>query len=71
MLKVAVWTKTVPRVELDQRARDACLRLERIEGQLVPPATATDSWFRRVVCLFSFGTSDGVSRVQANSRAAE
>src|SRR5215213_4731327 len=31
MLKVGVWNKSVPRVELDQRARDARLQLERME----------------------------------------
>jgi len=30
MLKAELWNKSVPRVELDQRARDARLRLERI-----------------------------------------
>jgi hypothetical protein len=60
MLKVDLWNKRVSRVELDQRARDARLRLELVERLLVPRATATASWFRRVVCLFSFGTpSDG------------
>ena len=63
MLRAKVWTRSVPRVELDQRVRDARLRLERVEWLLVPRATATTSWFRRVVCLFSFGTSKGVSRV--------
>ena len=63
MLRAKVWNKSVPRVELDQRVRDARLRLERIEWLLVPRATATTSWFRRVVYLFSFGTSEGVSRV--------
>jgi hypothetical protein len=63
MLKAKVWNKSVPRVELDQRVRDARLRLERIEWLLMPRATATTLWFRRVVCLFSFGTSEGVSRV--------
>ena len=63
MLRVKVWNKSVPRVELDHRARDARLRLERIEEQLVPRANATASWYKRVVCLFSFRTSGGVSRV--------
>ena len=38
MLKVDLWNKSVPRVELDQRARDARLQLERIERLLVPAA---------------------------------
>ena len=40
MLKVAVWNKSVPRVELDQRVRDARLQLERMEQLLVPRAAA-------------------------------
>lgn len=62
MLRVKVWNKSVPRVEINHRARDARLRLERIEEQLVPRANATALWYRRVVCLFSFRTSGGVSR---------
>jgi hypothetical protein len=31
-----LWNASVPRVELDQRVRDARLRLERIERLLVP-----------------------------------
>jgi hypothetical protein len=33
-----LWNANVPRVELDQRVRDARLRLERIERLLVPRA---------------------------------
>jgi hypothetical protein len=55
MLKETLWSQSVPRIELDQRARDARLRLERIERLLVPRASVTDSWFRRALCLFSFG----------------
>src|SRR3982751_3333252 len=31
MLKVEIWNKSVPRAELDQRARDARLQFERME----------------------------------------
>ena len=31
MLQVDLWNKSVPQVELDQRARDARLRLDRVE----------------------------------------
>lgn len=55
MQKANLWGKSVPRVELDQRARDARLRLEQIERLLVPRAAVTDSWLRRALCLFSFG----------------
>jgi hypothetical protein len=51
-----LWNKSVPRVELDRRARDARLRLERIERLLVPcVAAVTDSWLRQVLYLFSAG----------------
>jgi len=37
MLRKNLWNKSVPRVELDQRARDARLRLDQIERLAVPP----------------------------------
>ena len=49
--------KSVPRAEIDQRARDVRLRLEQIERLLVPRAAVTASWLRRVLYLFSFATS--------------
>jgi hypothetical protein len=64
MLRANLWNKSVPRVELDQRARDARLRLERIEGLLVPRAAATASRLRRVLCLFSFSRSGEGSRAR-------
>ena len=45
MLKVDLWNNSVPRVELDQRARDARLQLERIERLLVPRGAVTALWF--------------------------
>ena len=55
MLKVEVWNKSVPRVELDQRARAARLQIERMEQLLAPRIAMTTPWFRRVLCLFGFG----------------
>jgi hypothetical protein len=55
MLKASLRSKSVPRVELDQRAHDARLRLERIDRMLVPRAAMADFWLRRALCLFSFG----------------
>ena len=52
MLKAELWDKSVPRVELDQRAHDARLRLERIGRQLVPRAASTRSPRRRLLYLF-------------------
>jgi hypothetical protein len=62
MLKANLWSKSVPRVELDQRARDARVRLERIERQLVLRATSTHSSLRRLFYLFSSGISVSASR---------
>jgi hypothetical protein len=50
MLRAKLWNKSVSRVELDQRARDARLRLERIERQLLPRAL-TRSPLRRLLYL--------------------
>jgi hypothetical protein len=36
MSRQNLWKKSVPRVELDQRARDARLQLDRIERLAVP-----------------------------------
>jgi hypothetical protein len=47
MLRASLSNKSVSRVELDQRARDARLRLERIERLLVLRAAVTDTWLRR------------------------
>jgi hypothetical protein len=57
MLRANLCNKSVSRVELDQRARDARLRLERVERLLVLCAAVTDSRLRRVLWLFSFGRS--------------
>jgi hypothetical protein len=61
-MKLDLWNKTMPRVELDQRARDARLRLERMERMLVPRAAVAAWWFRRVLCLFSFGRPGEAAR---------
>jgi hypothetical protein len=56
MLKTILCNKSASRVEIDQRARDARLRLEQIERLLVPRAAVTASWARRALYLFSFAT---------------
>ena len=55
MLNVVRWYNGVPQAEINQRARDTCLRLERIERLLAPRAAVTDSWFRLALCLLGFG----------------
>jgi hypothetical protein len=67
-MRANLWNKSVPRVELDQRARDARLRLERIERLLVLRAAVTNSWLRSVLWLFSFGRSGEGSRARRTRR---
>jgi hypothetical protein len=67
MLKAIPCNKSMSRVEIDQRARDARLRLEQIERLLVSRAAVTASWLRRVLCLFGFGrrgVGSRTSRIQ-------
>src|SRR5256885_6077087 len=39
-----IWNKSVPRIELDQRARDARVRLVQIERLIVPRASIAGFW---------------------------
>jgi hypothetical protein len=63
MLRANLWNDSVSRVELDQRARDARLRLERIERLLVTRAVVTYSRRRRLLCLFKVGIQYGERRL--------
>jgi hypothetical protein len=45
MLSKNLWNKSVPRIELDQRARDARLRLDQIERLAVPPTAEMSGSF--------------------------
>jgi hypothetical protein len=47
MFRINLWNNSVPRVELDQRARDARLRLDQIERLAVPPAAEMSGLFSR------------------------
>jgi hypothetical protein len=53
MRRANLWNQSVSRVELDQRARDARLRLERLERLLLPRAAVTRSPLRRLLYLCS------------------
>jgi hypothetical protein len=59
MPRTNLWSQSVPRVELDQRSREARLRLERIERLLIPRATVTHSRLSRLLCLLSVGRYRG------------
>ena len=43
--------RNVPRVELDQRAREARLRLERVERLLMPRPVARLPWLWWRICI--------------------
>jgi hypothetical protein len=54
MARPNLWSRSVPRVELDHRARDARVRLVRIERLFLPRAAAVGSWLSPVVRLLGF-----------------
>jgi hypothetical protein len=58
MIRTNLWSKSVPRIELDQRSRAARLRRERID-RLLPPVAVTQSRLRRLLCVFCFGMYGG------------
>ena len=51
-----LWSHSVPRVELDQRSREASLRLEQIKRLLKPSVRVRHSRFLRLVYVLSLGT---------------
>jgi hypothetical protein len=53
MRRASLWNRSVSRVELDQRARDARLRLERLERLLLPRAAVTRFPLRWLLYLCS------------------
>ena len=52
MPRIEIWSQSVPRVELDQRSREARLRLEQIERLLLWRAAVRQLRLRRVLYLF-------------------
>jgi len=55
MPRINLWSRSVSRVELDQRSREARLRFERMEPLIISRATLAHSWFWRLVRLLSVG----------------
>jgi hypothetical protein len=53
MLTANPWNRSVSLGELHEHAREGCLRLEPLERLLLSRIAVTESWLRRVVCLFS------------------
>ena len=71
-----LWDQSFSRVELDQRAREAWLRLERQVRLLIPRTTGTDSLLRRLVRVLSARRSstapqsnDGITAACAQTSA--
>jgi hypothetical protein len=56
MARPNLWSKSVPRVELDHRAREARDRLVRIERLLLPRAAGTGFWLSPFVRLLGSRT---------------
>jgi hypothetical protein len=74
-----LWDGSFSRVELDQRSREAWLRLERQVKLLIPRTTGTHSVLRRLVRVLSVRTysaapqcNDGITAAcaQANGEKA-
>ena len=59
MLRNNVPMRDVPRVELDQRARAARLRLERVERLLMPRPAVRHHWFRWLICISAYRSRAG------------
>jgi hypothetical protein len=68
MPRTNLWSSCVPRVELDQRSREARLRLEQLERLHLPHAEAVPSRLRRLLCLFRLGTSRGEEQISRTRR---
>ena len=54
------WNQSLPRVELDQRSREARLRFEQTDRLFVLNATVTHSWLRGLLYLLSVGRYGGL-----------
>ncbi len=71
MPRVYLWSKSLPRAELDLRSREARLRLERIERLLLPSAAAQHSRLRRLLGLFRIGIYGGAPQERRTRGVAE
>lgn len=60
MPRTNLWDRSLPRVELDRRSREARLRFERIDQLFIVRATATPSGLRRLLYLFGVGRFGGL-----------
>ena len=53
MPKTKMSSQSVPRIEIDQRSREARLRFERTDLLFVLSTTVTHSWLRGLLYLFT------------------
>ena len=60
MPRTNLWDRSMPRVELDRRSREARLRFERIDQLFIVRATVTPSRLRRLLYLFRVGRYGGL-----------
>ena len=60
MPRTNLWDRSVPRVEVDRRSREARLRFERIDRMFIVRATVTPSRLRRLLYLFTVGRYGGL-----------
>ena len=56
MPRTNLWSHSVLRVELDQRSREASLRIEKIERLFKPPVRVRHSKLLRLIYVLSLGT---------------
>jgi len=62
MPRTNLWSQSVPRIELDQRSREARLRFERIDRLFILRATVTHFRLRWLLHLFTVGRYGGLAQ---------
>ena len=60
MTRTTLWGRSVSRIEIDQRSREARLRFEQTDRLYVLSATVTHSWLRGLLYLFTVGRYGGL-----------
>jgi len=55
MLKQNLWNDAASRIDVDQRAREARIQIERVEQYLLAHLAARPSWLRRTALRLSLG----------------
>jgi len=60
-----MWSQSLPRIELDQRSREARLRFERIDRLFIVRTTVTHFRLRRLLHLLAVGRYGGLPQDSA------